>query len=51
MIKIVNEELVRMMGEANEELNLKTTPPAVVLMVGSAGGRKTDLVSRSSHAG
>ena len=36
-VKIVNEELVRVMGEANEELNLAATPPAVVMMAGLQG--------------
>ena len=30
LIKIVHDELTRLMGEANEALNLRMTPPAVV---------------------
>jgi signal recognition particle subunit SRP54 len=37
LIKIVHDELVRLMGEANEALNLAAQPPAVVLMAGPAG--------------
>ncbi len=41
MIKVVNEELVRIMGEANAALDLKTQPPAVILMAGLQGSGKT----------
>jgi signal recognition particle subunit SRP54 len=34
LVKIVNDELVRVMGEANESLNLAAQPPAVILMAG-----------------
>ncbi len=46
LIKIVNEELVRTMGEANAELNLRTQPPAVVLMAGLQGSGKTTSVAK-----
>ena len=45
-IKIVNAELVSVMGEANEELNLSTTPPAVILMAGLQGAGKTTSVAK-----
>jgi len=40
-IKIVNDELTRMMGEENAELNLAAKPPAVILMAGLQGAGKT----------
>lgn len=40
-IKIVNDELVKAMGDANQSLNLKSTPPAIVLMAGLQGAGKT----------
>ncbi len=46
LIKIVNEELVSTMGEANEELNLAAQPPAVVLMAGLQGAGKTTTVAK-----
>jgi len=46
LIKIVNEELVSTMGEANEELNLSAQPPAVVLMAGLQGAGKTTTVAK-----
>ena len=39
-VKIVQEELIRLMGEANDALDLSTTPPAVILVSGSAGRRQ-----------
>ena len=46
LIKIVNDELVRVMGEANEQLDLATQPPAVVLMAGLQGSGKTTSVAK-----
>ena len=40
-LKIVKDEMVSAMGEANESLSLKATPPAVVLMAGLQGAGKT----------
>ena len=41
LVKIVNDELVSLMGEACDELNLSAQPPAVVLMAGLQGSGKT----------
>ncbi len=46
MIKIVREELEKVMGEANEELDLSTRPPAVILMAGLQGSGKTTSVAK-----
>jgi len=46
LIKIVNDELVAMMGEANETLNLAAQPPAVILMAGLQGSGKTTSVAK-----
>ena len=46
LIKIVNDELVRVMGEANEVLNLAAQPPAVVLVAGLQGSGKTTSVAK-----
>lgn len=45
-IKIVNEELTKLMGEANESLNLHTQPPAVILMAGLQGAGKTTSTAK-----
>jgi len=45
-VKIVNEELVRVMGEANAELDLAVTPPAVLMMAGLQGAGKTTSVAK-----
>ncbi len=41
LIKIVNDELTSLMGEANVGLELNTQPPAVILMAGLQGSGKT----------
>jgi len=46
MLKLVQSELVKVMGEANEALNLKTNPPAVILMAGLQGAGKTTTVAK-----
>jgi signal recognition particle subunit SRP54 len=46
LIKIVHRELVRLMGEFNEELNLQSRPPVVVLMAGLQGSGKTTTVAK-----
>jgi len=46
LIKIVNDELVEVMGAANEELNLAAQPPAVVMMAGLQGSGKTTSVGK-----
>ena len=45
-IKIVHEELVHIMGDANDALNLATKPPAVILMAGLQGAGKTTTVAK-----
>jgi signal recognition particle subunit SRP54 len=46
MVKLVQSELVKVMGERNEALNLRTTPPAIVLMAGLQGAGKTTTVAK-----
>ena len=46
LVKIVQSELIKVMGEANEALNLKTNPPAVILMAGLQGAGKTTTVAK-----
>ena len=48
-IKIVEAELISLMGSANAELNLRTTPPAVVLMAGLQGAGKTTTVAKLAY--
>ncbi len=46
LVKIVNDELVAIMGEANEDLQLNVQPPAVVLMAGLQGSGKTTSTAK-----
>lgn len=45
-VKIVNEELIAVMGKAHEKLSLATQPPAVILMAGLQGSGKTTTVAK-----
>jgi signal recognition particle subunit SRP54 len=49
LIKIVNDELIKVMGEANEGLDLAAQPPAVILMAGLQGSGKTTSVAKLSR--
>ncbi|RKQ58739.1 signal recognition particle subunit FFH/SRP54 (srp54) [Vogesella indigofera] len=48
LIGIVNDELVRLMGDKNDALNLAAVPPAIVLMAGLQGAGKTTTVGKLS---
>ena len=46
LIKIVNEELIHLMGDANVSLNLDKPAPSVILMAGLQGAGKTTTVAK-----
>lgn len=41
IIKIVHEELIKLMGETNAKLTIASRPPTIVMMVGLQGSGKT----------
>ena len=41
VIKIVNEELIALMGQKGEKINFATSPPTVILLCGLQGSGKT----------
>jgi len=45
-VKIVKDQLVEMMGAANDALDLATRPPAVVMVAGLQGAGKTTSVAK-----
>ncbi len=45
IVKIVNEELIKLMGEETPKINISPKPPTVIMMVGLQGAGKT------THAG
>lgn len=45
-LKIVHQELIHLMGEANVSLNLNAVSPVVILMVGLQGSGKTTTASK-----
>jgi signal recognition particle subunit SRP54 len=46
LVKVVNDELVQMMGVASDGLDLKVQPPAVILMAGLQGSGKTTSTAK-----
>lgn len=46
VIKIVNEELIALMGSSNAKLNFASNPPTVIMMAGLQGAGKTTLVGK-----
>lgn len=49
LVKIVQTELIGIMGEVCVELDLSTRPPAVILMAGLQGSGKTTSVAKLSR--
>ena len=49
VVKIVQDELVQLMGAANDALNLAQTPPAVILVAGLQGAGKTTTVAKLAN--
>ncbi len=48
VIKIVNDELTNVLGSENNDINLKTEPPAIILLVGLQGSGKTTTAAKIS---
>ena len=46
VIKIVNDELIALMGASNQKLNISPKPPTVIMMCGLQGAGKTTLCGK-----
>ncbi len=46
IVKIVHDELINVLGNKNEELNLKALPPVSLLLVGLQGSGKTTTTAK-----
>jgi signal recognition particle subunit SRP54 len=46
VVKIVNDELVHLLGSDNSQINLNAKPPAVIMMVGLQGSGKTTSTAK-----
>ena len=46
IIKIVHDELVKFLGDKNQELNLNAVPPVCILLVGLQGSGKTTSAAK-----
>lgn len=49
VIKIVNEELTKLMGEEETRLNLASSPPTIILMCGLQGSGKTTTSAKLAN--
>ncbi len=49
VVKIVNDELIELLGSVNNEINLSSKPPALIMMVGLQGSGKTTSTAKISH--
>ena len=45
-VKIVHEELIKVLGEESSGINLNTAPPVVIMLVGLQGSGKTTTASK-----
>jgi len=48
-IKVVYDELVKILGEGNTALNTRAQPPVVIMLVGLQGCGKTTTVAKLAH--
>ena len=46
IVKIVNEELINLMGVENSKINLSNNPPSVIMMTGLQGAGKTTTAGK-----
>lgn len=46
VVKIVNEELVELMGKEESKLNISSKPPTVIMLVGLQGAGKTTMAGK-----
>ena len=46
LIKVVNDELVTVMGDVHDGIDLKVKPPVIILMAGLQGAGKTTTVAK-----
>ena len=46
VIKIVNEELVKLMGEKEEKIQISSKPPTIIMMTGLQGAGKTTTAAK-----
>jgi signal recognition particle subunit SRP54 len=49
VIKIVNEELTKLMGERESKLNISSSPPTIILMCGLQGSGKTTTSGKLAY--
>ena len=45
-VKIVHEEMIKVLGEESSDLNLSSAPPVIIMMIGLQGSGKTTSASK-----
>jgi signal recognition particle subunit SRP54 len=46
LVKVVNDELIRLMGGASEPITLSSEPPSVIMLIGLQGSGKTTTAAK-----
>ena len=49
VVKIVRDELTKLLGDTNSSLNFAANPPTVIMLVGLQGSGKTTLCGKLSN--
>lgn len=49
VVKIVNDELTKLLGDSNSKLNLSPNPPTIIMIIGLQGSGKTTLCGKLSN--
>jgi len=49
VIKIVNDEMTKLMGETQSKINIASKPPTIIMMVGLQGSGKTTTSAKLAH--
>lgn len=49
VVKIVNDELVKLLGDGESKLNISSNPPTVIMLVGLQGSGKTTLCGKLAN--
>jgi signal recognition particle subunit SRP54 len=49
LVKVVQDQLIHVLGDEHMELNLKATPPAIILMAGLQGSGKTTTTAKLAY--
>ena len=49
MVKIVKDELTKMLGGTDSKINISSNPPSVIMLIGLQGSGKTTLAGKLAN--